>query len=107
MEKCLKQEILVYLSLISKNIRKLRGDMTQAEFAGKVGVSRTTIHRIESRKNFNLESLLRIAITFGLYPYELCLTDEERNRLQFRNDVLLESFKEAIKKDIIANLKKG
>jgi hypothetical protein len=42
-----------------------------------------------------------------VFPYELCLTEEERNRLHLRTDVLVESFKEAIKNEIIAELKKG
>lgn len=105
-EKNIKQRITIYVDVISRNVRKLRGDLSQAEFAKKVGVSRTTIHRIESRKNFNLESLLRIALTFGLYPYELCLTEEERQRLQFRTDVFMDSIKEVIKKEIFPELKK-
>jgi DNA-binding XRE family transcriptional regulator len=94
------------LIIISQNVRELRGMMSEDDFAKKVGVSRTTIHRIESRKNFNLESLLRIALTFGLYPYELCLTEEERQRLEFRTDVLMDSIKEIIKKEIFPELKK-
>jgi len=105
-EKNIKQNIAIYVDIISRNVRKLRGELSQVEFAKKVGVSRTTIHRIESRENFGLQCLLRIALTFGLYPHELCLTDEERQRLQFRTDVLMDSFKETIKKDIFAELKK-
>ncbi len=105
-EKSIKQAIAIYMDVISRNVRKLRGDLSQAEFAKKVGVSRTTIHRLESRKNFNLESLLRIALTFGLYPHELCLTEEERHRFEFRTEVLVDSFKDVIKKEIFVELKK-
>jgi transcriptional regulator with XRE-family HTH domain len=107
MKKNKKTEYLNYTNVISQNIRKLRGEMTQAEFAKKAGVSPATIHRIESRKNFQAFSLLKIAIAFGVFPYELCLTEEERNRLHLRTDVLVESFKEVIKKEIIAELNKG
>jgi transcriptional regulator with XRE-family HTH domain len=107
MKKNSKTELLRYSIVISKNVRKLRGDMTQAEFAKKAGVSAATVHRIESRKNFQAFSLLKIAVAFGAFPYEMCLTDEERQRLHLRTDVLVESFKEVIKKEIIAELKKS
>jgi transcriptional regulator with XRE-family HTH domain len=107
MKKNSKSELANYRNVISQNIRKIRGNMSQTEFAKKAGVSAATIHRIESRKNFQADSLLRIAIAFGVFPYELCLTDEERNRLHLRTDVLVESFKEVIKKEIIAELKKS
>jgi len=102
-----KAAYLHYTTVISRNIRKLRGEMTQAEFAKKTGVSAATVHRMESRKNFQAFSLLKIAIAAGVFPYELCLTEEERQRLHLRTDVLVESFKEVIKKEIIAELKKG
>lgn len=107
MKKNKKAEYLHYTTVIASNIRKLRGDMTQVEFAKKAGVSAATVHRIESRKNFQAFSLLKIAVAFGVFPYEMCLTDEERNRLHLRTDVLVESFKEVIKKEIIAELKKN
>ena len=102
-----RAELARYRSVISDNVRKLRGEMSLTQFARKAGISSATVHRIESRKNFHADSLLRIAITFGVFPYELCLTEEERNRLHLRTDVLVESFKEAIKNEIIAELKKG
>ena len=107
MEKGKKHFIVYYMNIISKNVRKLRGTMSQVEFAKKVGISRTTVHRIESRKNFQVESLLKIADSFGLYPYDLCLSGEEKKQLISRTDVLVESFKEVIKKEIIEELKKG
>jgi transcriptional regulator with XRE-family HTH domain len=96
-----------YLEVMSRNVRKIRGSMSQAAFARKAGISTATIHRIESCKNFQVDSILKIAISFGVFPYELCLTEEERNRLHLRTDVLVESFKEVIKKEIIAELKKN
>jgi DNA-binding XRE family transcriptional regulator len=95
-----------YMSVIAQNVRKLRGSMSQTEFAKKVAVSPATIHRIESRKNYQIESLLRIAFSCGLFPYEMCLTDDERIKLQLRTDVLVESFKEIVKKEILAELRK-
>jgi len=107
MEKGKKHFIVYYMNIISQNVRKVRGTMSQADFAKKVGVSRTTVHRIESRKNFQVESLLKIADSFGLYPYDLCLSDEEKKRLISSTDVLVESFKDVIKREIIEELKKG
>ena len=106
MKKNREAELTKYRTVISRNVRKVRGEMSQAEFAKKAGISTATVHRIESCKNFQADSLLRIAVTFGVFPYELCLTDEERQRLHLRTDVLVESFKEVIKKEIIAELKK-
>jgi len=107
MEKGKKQFITHYLTVLSQNVRKLRGAMSQADFAKKVGVSRATVHRIESRKNFQVESFLKIADSFGLLPYDLCLTDEEKSRALSRTNVLVESFKEIIKKEVVAELKNG
>lgn len=107
MKTAKKAAYLHYTTVISNNIRKLRGEMTQADFAKKAGVSAATVHRIESRKNFQAFNLLKIAVAYGVFPYELCLTDEERQRLHLRTDVLVESFKEVIKKEIIAELRKS
>ena len=107
MEKGKKQYVTHYLDVISQNVRKLRGTMSQADFAKKVGISRTTVHRIESRKNFQVESFLKIADSFGLLPYDLCLTDDEKKRILGSTEILVESFKQIIKNEIIAELKKG
>jgi DNA-binding XRE family transcriptional regulator len=107
MEKGKKQYVSHYLIIISQNVRKLRGMMSQDDFAKKVGISRATVHRIESCKNFQVESLLKIADSFGLLPYDLCLNDDDKKRILGSTEVLVESFKEIIKRDIIAELKKG
>ncbi len=99
-------ELSYYRKVISDNVRKIRAGMNLNEFARKAGVSTSTVHRIESCKNFQADSLLRIAIAFDVFPHELCLTEEERRRLHLRTDVLVESFKESIKKEILAELKK-
>lgn len=55
---------------ISNNIRRLRfdrGEMTQAELAGRVGVTRQTVNAIEQNKySPSLETAFRIAAVFGL-----------------------------------------
>ncbi len=107
MEKGKKQSIANRLNIISQNIRKLRGSMSQADFGKKVGISRATVCRIESRKNFQVESLLWIADSFGLLPYDLCLTDGEKSLALSGTNIAEESFREIIKKEIIAELKKA
>lgn len=55
---------------ITNNIRRLRfehGEMTQAELAQKIGVSRQTLHAIEAAKySPTLELAFRIAEVFGV-----------------------------------------
>ncbi len=102
-----KAELDRYRRVISDNVRKIRGGMKQGDFAKRAGISTSTVHRIESCKNFQADSLLRIAIAFGIFPYELCLTEEERKNVHLRTDVLVESFKEIIKNEILAELKKS
>lgn len=107
MEKGKKLFIAHYMNVISNNVKKLRGNMSQDEFASKVGISRTTVHRIESRKNFQVESLLKIADSFGLYPHDLCLSEDDKKKIIFSLDAMVEGIKEAIKKEILDEIKKG
>lgn len=55
---------------ITNNIRRLRfehGEMTQAELAEKIGVSRQTLHAIEAAKySPTLELAFRIAEVFSV-----------------------------------------
>jgi putative transcriptional regulator len=57
-------------SFITNRLRALRfeaGEMTQAELAGKVGVTRQTVHAIEHNKySPSLEVAFRIARVFGV-----------------------------------------
>ncbi len=46
---------------LAKKIRYLRGDMTQREFARKIGVSKSTLHRIEmGEQNLGLDAIEQI-----------------------------------------------
>ena len=107
MKKPKKAEVDRYRRVISQNVRRIRGEMGQTEFARKAGISVATVHRIESCKNFQADSLLRIALAFSVLPYELCLTEEDRKKLLLRTDVLVESFKEIVKREVIQELKKN
>lgn len=68
-------------SRISNNIRKLRffhGEMTQAELAEKVGVTRQTIIAMEQEKySPSLELAFRIAQVFGAALEEVFSYDPE------------------------------
>jgi len=56
--------------MIANNIRRLRfdrGEMTQAELATKVGVTRQTINAIEQNKySPTLETAFKIAVALGV-----------------------------------------
>jgi len=107
MAKVKNSELAHYRKVISHNVRRIRGEMGLTAFAKKAGISTSTVHRIESCRSFNADSLLRIALAFGVHPYELCISDEERNRPALGLDVLADSFKELIKKELLEELKKG
>jgi putative transcriptional regulator len=55
---------------IANNIRRLRfdqGEMTQAELASRIGVTRQTVNAIEQNKySPSLETAFRIAAVFGV-----------------------------------------
>ena len=43
---------------LAKNIRRLRGDTPQREFARKLGITKSTLHRIEmNEQNVGLDTL--------------------------------------------------
>lgn len=47
---------------LAKNLRKLRGEQTQAAFARKLGISRPTLNRLESAsQNTTLNTLEQIS----------------------------------------------
>ena len=50
-----------------RDFRESRGQMSQQDLADAIGVTRQTIHAIETRKySPSLESAFRIALTFGV-----------------------------------------
>lgn len=66
---------------IRNNIRKLRflaDEMTQQELADRIGVTRQTVHAIESAKySPSLEVAFRIAAVFGVPLEEVFTHDDE------------------------------
>ena len=55
---------------LTNSLRRLRfehGEMTQAELAARVGISRQTVHAIEQNKySPSLETAFKIALVFGV-----------------------------------------
>lgn len=94
-----------YLDLIARNINRLRGRMSQQEFADRAGISRTTVQRMESGKEFTISSFLRIAATYGILPTDLCLSESERAQVQAKMDLLKDALKDEIKKELLAELR--
>jgi len=68
---------------IKNNIRRLRfeaGEMTQAELAEKVGVTRQTLHAIEAAKySPTLELAFKIAAVFDVPLDEVFQYQQEKN----------------------------
>ena len=93
-----------YIDLIAVNIRRLRGAMSQEEFAKKVGVARTTVSRMEGRRNFEIRSLIKIAEAFGLYPFDLCMTEEERARVRADVERKEKEIEERVTRNVLAKL---
>ena len=71
-----------YLAIIQENVIELRGKISQKDFARKTGLSYTTIQRMESGKNFEIVSLLKIGEAFNIDAYDLFLTKEEQFQLK-------------------------
>lgn len=47
---------------LAKNLKEKRGDMTQGEFARKLGISRPTLNRLESAtQNTTLKTLEQVS----------------------------------------------
>ena len=45
-------------NLLSKELKRRRGEMTQREFAKKLGISKSSLHRIEMREqNVGIDTL--------------------------------------------------
>ncbi len=42
---------------LAKKIKQLRGDMPLREFARKLGIAKSTLHRIEMEENVGLDTL--------------------------------------------------
>jgi transcriptional regulator with XRE-family HTH domain len=98
--------VLRHIELIQSNVRRLRGAMSQKEFARTTGVSLTTIQRIESGCNFEIISLFKIAEALHIHPYELCMDEKEKRALEGQVQTYRDVLKKELKDEIIKELKK-
>ena len=72
-----------YLNLLSSNIKNLRlkNDLTQEEFAEKIGLTTNGVSNIErSRYQPTAETVDKICKAFGITPQELLITDSDANQ---------------------------
>jgi XRE family transcriptional regulator, fatty acid utilization regulator len=74
-----KLKVAVNWEAVGRRIRELRGfDMTQSEFANRIGVSQSYLSAIErGRKEIGAEILLRISVDYDI-TIEWLLTGQER-----------------------------
>lgn len=66
-----------YMILIGSKLEKLRQnmDMTQSDITDEVGISRKTVSSIENGKNFSVENLVKLLITYNrIEPFLNLLT---------------------------------
>ena len=81
LEKESKNYITRHLGVIAENVRRLRGKMTQVQFAQTAGISNSTLQKIEAGKSVELDNLLRVAKALNINPADLFLSDEDRNEI--------------------------
>ncbi len=93
------------LAQMGARIKTLRGEISQADFAGKFGISQVDVSRLEngSFKNPSIELLLEVAevtkcdlvwLITGVEPVRIELADDERK--------LIKAYRRAPGKDIKA-----
>jgi transcriptional regulator with XRE-family HTH domain len=79
------------VTIIGKNIERMRGGMSQEDLARKAGIGRTTIHNIEAGKRIiRLENLVKIADVLGVKPEDLFISDFDRGEISYRGKLVLE-----------------
>ena len=81
-----------YQALLNSNIKKLRCnlDLTQEEFAEKIGISVQGLSNIErNRYQPMAETVDRICKVFNVYPCELLLEESDDNEVIISNIVVL------------------
>ena len=74
---------MTYLNLLSSNIKRLRlnNDLTQEEFAERIGLTTNGVSNIE-RKRYQptAETVDKICSAFGITPQELLIVKTEQNQ---------------------------
>jgi transcriptional regulator with XRE-family HTH domain len=87
--------IKYYLKTIADNLVSFRGKTSQTILAKKAGVSLGTVQAIEAGKNFEIESLIKIANALGVTPNDFFVTINDRREISAKMVTLM---KEAIAK---------
>ena len=66
---------------LAHRIRRLRGTMTQRDFARRLGISKSSLHRIEmSEQNVGIDMLERFCQRLKCDLNDLFVTDEEERQ---------------------------
>lgn len=90
MEKVAKEEITRYLAVISANIKRLRGGMSEEVLAHRAHIARGTIQRLRAGQNISLQNFIKIAEALGVSPADLFITDIERGEISYKHKLLMD-----------------
>jgi len=81
---------------VGRNVRRLRGDMSQKKLSEKAKVSRSTVESIENGFGCSFENLIKIARALGVSPADLFITDEQRKEVTYSHLLLMEKVRETL-----------
>lgn len=84
--------------VLSENVVRLRGKMSQGDLAKIAGVSRETVSAVENKRAISLDSLFKIAVAFNVHPSDLLKSrDEERGFFNRLDELIDMKIAEALK----------
>jgi len=85
-----RDEILRYVAVISANIKRLRGGMSEEELAKRAHIARGTIQRLRAGENISLQNFIKIAEALGVSPADLFITDMDRGEITYKHKLLMD-----------------
>lgn len=85
-----RTDLAKYFAIISINIKRLRGGMSEEKLADKAGIARGTIQRLKKSKNISLENLIKIAEALEVSPADLFITDVDRGEITYKHKLLMD-----------------
>ena len=91
--------------IISLNIVRLRGKMTQEDLAKRAKTSRGTISAAEDGRGLNLQTLIKIAEALDVKPQDLFISNSDRQNVSYMHILLLEKLADSL--NIKKNKKEG